>query len=87
LKGFVVARLDAVHLADPKQVAAILQVLQQRSAQTYVAGLQQTIREAAVKMVKPNTDLALAREAMGVDAAMAARADKAAAAGSPKLLH
>jgi peptidyl-prolyl cis-trans isomerase D len=87
LKGFVVARLDAVHLADPKQVAAILQVLQQRSAQTYVAGLQQMIREAAVKMVKPNTDLALAREAMGVDAAMAARADKAAAASGPKLLH
>ncbi len=87
LKGFVVARLDAVHLADPKQVAAILQVLQQRSAQTYVAGLQQAIREAAVKMVKPNTDLALAREAMGVDQAMAARADKAAAASGPKLLH
>jgi peptidyl-prolyl cis-trans isomerase D len=87
LKGFVVARIDSVHLADPKQVAAILQVLQQRSAQTYVAGLQQAIREAAVKMVKPNTDLALAREAMGVDAAMAARADKAAAASSPKLLH
>lgn len=87
LKGFVVARLDAVHVADPKQVAAILQVLQQRSAQSYVAGLQQTIREAAVKMVKPNTDLALAREAMGVDAAMAARVDKAAAASNPKLLH
>jgi len=87
LKGFVVARLDAVHVADPKQVAAILQVIQQKSAQTYVTGLQQAIREAAVRMVKPNTDLALAREAMGVDAAMAARADKAAAASSPKLLH
>jgi peptidyl-prolyl cis-trans isomerase D len=86
LKGFVVARVDAVHVADPKQVAAILEIIRQRSAQSYVASLQQSIRDAAVKMIKPSTDLALAREAMGVDAAMAARADKAAATSAPKLL-
>ncbi|HWF78749.1 MAG TPA: peptidylprolyl isomerase [Caulobacteraceae bacterium] len=82
LKGFVVARLDAVHPADPKQVAAILDVTRQRSGQAYVAGLQQSIRDASVRMIKPSTDLALAREAMGVDAAMAARVDKANAAAA-----
>jgi hypothetical protein len=44
--------------------------------------MQQTIRDASVRMIKPNTDLALARDAMGVDKAMAARADKATAAGA-----
>jgi peptidyl-prolyl cis-trans isomerase D len=88
LKGFVVARLDAVHVADPKQVAAVLQVIQQRSTQAYVTGLQQSIRDAAVKLIKPSTDLALARQAMGVDDAMAARADKAAASSAgPRLIH
>ena len=84
LKGFVVAKLDAVHLADPKQVASVLEIIRQRSAQTYLTGLQQSVRDAAVKMIKPTTDLALAREAMGVDAAMAARADKAAASQNPR---
>lgn len=88
LKGFVVARLDAVHAADPKQVAAVLQVIQQRSTQAYVTGLQASIRDASVKLIKPSTDLALARQAMGVDDAMAARADKAAAASAgPRLIH
>ena len=87
LKGFVVARVDAVHPADPKQVAAILEVIRQRSAQAYVTGLQQSIRDASVRMVKPSTDLKLARQAMGVDDAMAARADKAAASQAPRLIH
>lgn len=87
LKGFVVARVDAVHAADPKQVAAILEVIRQRSGQSYAAGLQQSIRDASVRMVKPNTDLALARDAMGVDKAMAARADKAAAGAGARPAH
>lgn len=87
LKGYVVARVDAVHLADPKQVAALIEVIRQRSAQSYVTGLQQAIRDASVKMIKPSTNLALAREAMGVDAAMAARADKANASQKPRLIH
>ncbi|HEY1427864.1 MAG TPA: peptidylprolyl isomerase [Caulobacteraceae bacterium] len=87
LKGFVVARVDAIHHADPKQVAAVLEVIRQRSAQSYVTGLQQAIRDAAVRMVKPATDLAMARQAMGVDSAMAARVDKATASQTPKASH
>jgi peptidyl-prolyl cis-trans isomerase D len=87
LKGFVVARVDAIHHADPKQVAAVLEVIRERSAQSYVTGLQQAIRDAAVRMVKPATDLAMARQAMGVDQAMAARVDKATASQAPKASH
>jgi peptidyl-prolyl cis-trans isomerase D len=82
LKGFVVARVDAIHAADPKQVAAILEIIRQRSAQSYAGGMQQAVRDAAVRMVKPSTDLALARQAMGVDEAMAARVAKAGASNS-----
>jgi peptidyl-prolyl cis-trans isomerase D len=84
LKGFVVARVDAIHTADPKQVAAILEIIRERSAQAYVTGLQQAVRAASVRMVKPSTDLALARQTMGVDDAMVARATKAGPTG-PKL--
>jgi len=86
LKGLVVGRLDAIKPADPKQVAQVLEVVRQRSTQSYVEGLQDAARQAAVKMVKPHSDLTLARNAMGVDPAMAARIDKAAAAEAPKLV-
>jgi len=76
LKGLVVARVDAIHPGDPKQVAAVLEVVRQRGAQAYMEGLQQAVRDAALRMIKPQTDLQLARNAMGVDAAMVARATK-----------
>jgi hypothetical protein len=87
LKGLVVGRLDAVKPADPKQVAQVLDLVRQRATQSYVEGLQDAARAAAVKMVKPTSDLALARNAMGVDPAVAARIDKAAgqASGGAKL--
>lgn len=87
LKGFVVARVDAIHHADPKQVAAVIQVIRERSADAYIKGLQQAIREASVRMIKPATDLGMARQAMNVDPAMAARVDKAVAAQTPKGAH
>jgi peptidyl-prolyl cis-trans isomerase D len=89
LKGLVIGRLDAVHAADVKQVAQVLELLRQRATQGYVEGLQEAIRQAAVKLIKPQTDLNLARNAMGVDPAVAARIDKAAAtaaAARPKLV-
>jgi peptidyl-prolyl cis-trans isomerase D len=82
LKGLVVARLDAVRPGDPKQVAQVLEIVRQRTSQGYLESLQEATRQAAVTMIKPHTDLALARNAMGVDAAMAARIDKASASTS-----
>ncbi|HXQ14037.1 MAG TPA: peptidyl-prolyl cis-trans isomerase [Caulobacteraceae bacterium] len=80
LKGLVIVRVDAVKPADPKQVAQVLELVRQRASAGYLEGLQEASRQAAVKMIKPHADLALARNAMGVDPAMAARIDKAAAA-------
>jgi len=82
LKGLVVARIDAVKPPDPSQVAQVLEIVRQRGSATYLQGLQDAARDAAVKMIKPRTDLTLARNAMGVDPAMAARIDKTAAAGA-----
>jgi peptidyl-prolyl cis-trans isomerase D len=80
LNGFVVGHLDAVRPADSRQVAQVLELLRQRGSQSYLEGLQQATREASVKLIKPSTNLKLARDAMGVDPAMAERYDKAAAA-------
>ena len=73
LKGMVVARLDAVHPADPSQVASVLPLLGQRGDEAYLQGLYGAVHTAALKMIKPRTDLALARTAIGVDAATIAK--------------
>ncbi len=80
LKGLVILRVDTIKPADPKQVAQVLELVRQRASAAYLEGLQDAARQAAVKMIKPRSDLTLARNAMGVDPAMAARIDKAAAA-------
>jgi len=88
LKGMVIGRVDAVHVPDPKQIAMVLETVRQRTAEAYLngvqghGGLQSAIRDAALQMIKPSTDLTLARNAMGVDPAMAARLSKAAATNS-----
>jgi peptidyl-prolyl cis-trans isomerase D len=84
LKGFVVGRLDAVRPADPQQVALLVEAVRQRSAQPYLEGLQDAARQAAVKLIKPTSDLTLARNTVGIDAATVARAGKPAAPGGPK---
>jgi len=61
----------------------VVETVRQRTAEAYLngvqgrGGLQSAIRDAAMHLVKPSTDLTLARTAMGVDAAMAARLTKA----------
>jgi peptidyl-prolyl cis-trans isomerase D len=73
MAGYVVGRLDAAHPADPKTVAAMIDPMRQRADQTYLEGIASATRAAAVKMVKPVTDLALADSAIGIDAAMIAK--------------
>ena len=79
MRGFVVARVDAIHPADPNQVAHFLEPARQRANPAYLQSLLGAVRELAVNWVKPRTDLALARNAMGIDPAMVERL-------SPKLL-
>jgi len=73
LQGLVVGRVDAVHAADASQIGEVLPALGQQMDRAYLDGLAATVHEAAVKSVKPTTDLALARQAVGVDAATLAR--------------
>jgi hypothetical protein len=76
LNGIVVGRVDALHIPDPRQVAAVIDQVRQRTGQSYLDGLQQAVHAASLAMIKPTTDIDLARSAMGVDADMLARATK-----------
>jgi len=85
LNGMVVARIDAVHAPGPQQVALVLETVRQKTAGAYIKGVQAAVRQGALAMIKPATDLGLARKAMGVDADMAARlAPKPASGGLAK---
>jgi peptidyl-prolyl cis-trans isomerase D len=81
MKGLIVARLDAIHPGDPKQVAAVLEQLRQRNADAYLKSLEDAVQQASVQMIHPQTNIDLARNAMGADAAMIARASKPQPAG------
>jgi peptidyl-prolyl cis-trans isomerase D len=81
LGGFLVGRVDAIRPADPSQVALLLAL--QDESKAYLQGLSQAARRAAVALVKPQTDLALARSVIGVDAATLAKVNaKPAAKGA-----
>jgi len=69
LRGLVVGRIDAIHPADPTAIAQMIEPLRQRADQTYLQGIAAASRAAAVKLIKPTTDLALADSAMGIDQA------------------
>ena len=47
----------------------MIEPLRQRADQTYLQGIAAASRAAAVKLIKPTTDLALADSAMGIDQA------------------
>ncbi|HTX50066.1 MAG TPA: peptidyl-prolyl cis-trans isomerase [Caulobacteraceae bacterium] len=79
MRGYVVAKVDAIHPADPKQVAQVLDLVRQHANNGYLESLAGAVRELAVNWIKPRTDIGLARDAMGIDPAMVARL-------SPKLL-
>jgi peptidyl-prolyl cis-trans isomerase D len=82
LGGVVVARVDAARQADPAALAAFADKNAGALTQSYAGGLAAAIRDASVKMIKPRTDLALARKAMGVDDAMLAKVSKPGAKGA-----
>jgi hypothetical protein len=69
LNGLVVGKIDAVRPADPSQVAQALSAYAQNDSKAYLEGLSQAAHAAAVKLVKPQSDLTLARQSIGVDQA------------------
>jgi peptidyl-prolyl cis-trans isomerase D len=73
LGGMVVARVDAVHPADPGVVTPLIARAGQRVDQGYLESLALTVRRGAEAEIKPTTNLAVADTAMGADPAMLAR--------------
>jgi peptidyl-prolyl cis-trans isomerase D len=67
LKGMMVVRLDAVHAPSPQQIASAIPAVRPRLSGDYLEGLKDAIQDAAGKQVKPTTNVALARSAMGVE--------------------
>ena len=82
LGGVVVARVDAVRPADARQTATFLELERRSISQPYLESVQVAVKDAAIKIVKPSTDLDLARNVMGVDAAMLARINAKPAKGA-----
>jgi peptidyl-prolyl cis-trans isomerase D len=82
-RGFVVARLDAIHQADPGQLAALVAAYRAQFSQAYVRDLRETMSTLATEQIKPQTNLELAREAMGATPEIVARATAKPAKGAP----
>lgn len=71
--GVYVAKLDAVHPADPAEGARFVQALQGRLAEAYLNDLSTAIRTAARNEERAQINLNLARQAVGVDPATLAK--------------
>jgi peptidyl-prolyl cis-trans isomerase D len=84
LKGLVIGRVDAVRPGETRQIASVLEAVRQRALDDYLKGLQQAVSDASFKMIKPTTDIQLAHNAMGVDAAMLARVQAKTPSASPR---
>ena len=67
--GIYIAKLDAVRPGEINQMARAVQMVGPRTTQEYVGDIESAVREAAQGAIKPHTNLALARQAIGVDQA------------------
>jgi hypothetical protein len=82
--GAFIAKLDAVRPGDITQTARVIEAIRQRISEDYLKDLEAAAKAASVPMIKPATNLTLARKTLGVDAAMLAKAGaKPAAGGAP----
>ena len=80
----IVAHLDAVRPGSTPQVARIIEAQRPQLTAQIFRDMQNQAQERAVKAMKARTDLARARNAIGVDPDLAARLDGKAAAPAPK---
>ncbi len=72
--GLIVARVDAITAGDPAKIAQLIGALRGQSDPGYLEGLAGALHDAATKTVNPRSNLELARNIMGIDPAMVARA-------------
>jgi peptidyl-prolyl cis-trans isomerase D len=79
--GVFIAKLDAVRAADVETTARFLEAIRSRTSEDYLRDLVNAAKTAAKASVKVNLNLALARQAMGVDPATIAAAGTKGAGG------
>ncbi len=81
--GIFIAKVESAQPADPTSTAQLLEALRGRVTQAYVGDLMNAVQIAARDQIKPTSNLALARQALGVDPSIVAKTG-AAGAGAPK---
>jgi peptidyl-prolyl cis-trans isomerase D len=65
--GVYIARLDAVRPGDATQMADVTNAIRGRMGESYVNDLVQSAKAAASRRTKPQINVALARQTIGVD--------------------
>ena len=68
--GVYIARLDAVRPGDPAQMATVTNAIRSRMGEGYLQDVLASAKAAARREIKPQINVALARQAIGVDPTM-----------------
>jgi peptidyl-prolyl cis-trans isomerase D len=76
--GVYIARLDAVRPGDATQMAQVTNAIRGRMGEAYLADVLESAKAAARKEIKPQINVALARQAIGVDPTAGPKAPAAA---------
>lgn len=72
--GVYIARLDATHPGDTQQTAQLTAAVRSRASQAYADDLLTAVQNAARKELKVTLNVALARQTLGVDPNLTAKA-------------
>jgi peptidyl-prolyl cis-trans isomerase D len=78
--GYVVGRIDSIRAGDPAELAKATETLRPQTSMAYMRDVGQAARVAARDKLQPKVNLNLARQAIGVDTAALAKAEKDGAA-------
>lgn len=78
--GYVVGRIDAIRPGDTNEIARAAEGMRPQTSMAYMRDIGQAGRAAARDKLKPQLNLNLARQAIGVDTAALAQAEKDGAA-------
>ncbi len=65
--GVYIVRLDAIRPGDPTQVAQVTNAIRGKIGEAYLGDLMESAKAAARRQIKPQINVALARQAIGVD--------------------
>ena len=76
--GVYIARLDAVRPGDATQMAQVTNAIRGRLGESYLADVLESAKTAARREIKPQINVALARQAIGVDPTAGPKAPGAA---------